>query len=201
MKLSLRIPTRYRPVIRGFTLVEAAVGTLIMSVVATAMMSLYVYGSKSFVIMGNYSDLDGKSRNTVDKISREIRNASALTGFSTNSPKYLQLFNSTSGSTTTITYDPTLRVVTIKKVIGATTTITTNLTQCDQWTFELYSRAPNFSSTNITFYYATNGAGQLDMTRCKLINMSWKCSRQVMGTKLTTESVETAQIVLRNKVN
>ena len=32
----------------------------------------------------------------------------------------------------------------------------------------------------------------------KLIDVSWKCSRKIMGEKLNTESVQTAKIVIRN---
>jgi hypothetical protein len=49
------------------------------------------------------------------------------------------------------------------------------------------------------FFPATNSAGAYDLSVCKLINMTWKCSRTVLGSKLNTESVQTAQVVLRNK--
>jgi len=41
----------------------------------------------------------------------------------------------------------------------------------------------------------------VDINACKLINMTWKCSRTIFGSKRNTESIQTAQIVLRNKVN
>ncbi len=49
------------------------------------------------------------------------------------------------------------------------------------------------------FYPATNSSGVYDPSICKLINMSWKCSRTILGSKMNTESVQTAQVVLRNK--
>jgi hypothetical protein len=51
----------------------------------------------------------------------------------------------------------------------------------------------------LVFYPATNNAGALDLTICKVINMNWKCSRAILQQKINTESVQTAQIVLRNK--
>ena len=72
------------------------------------------------------------------------------------------------------------------------------LTECDRWDFELFQRAPQKSGSYV-FFPATNSAGAYDLSICKLINMSWKCSRTILGSKLNTESVQTAQIVLRNK--
>jgi len=182
----------------GFTMAELLVATLLFMMALASIMALLMYGLKSFHIMGNYVDLDIKSRNAVDSISREIRNSSALVSFTNNSTmKYLKLTNSTKGITDELTYNPTTKTLTLKISGQQPKTL---LTECDQFDFSLYSRAPKLSSTNITFYGATNAAGVIDPYYCKLVNMSWRCSRKILGTTLTTESVQTAQIVLRNKV-
>lgn len=49
------------------------------------------------------------------------------------------------------------------------------------------------------YFPAINTAGQLDLSLCKLIKVYWKCSRNILGQKVNTESVQAAQIVLRNK--
>jgi hypothetical protein len=72
------------------------------------------------------------------------------------------------------------------------------LTECDRWDFELYQRTPKSGGTYV-FYPATNIAGAYDLSICKLIDMTWKCSRTILGSKANTESVQTAQVVLRNK--
>ena len=186
---------------RAFTLVEMMVGVGVGSLVLASVAALTMYTSRSFVVMGNYEDLEIKSRNAVDAIGREIRNSSALLAFQTNLPiTSLTLTNATAANSVVLTYNSTKRTLVLQKTGQAAQTI---LTQCDQWNFALYDRAPitNSFSTNILFYPATNALGQLDQTYCKLINMSWSCSRQILSVKLTTESVQTAQIVLRNKVN
>ena len=66
----------------------------------------------------------------------------------------------------------------------------TNLAGCDQWTFSMFQRTP---TNNWTFYPAS------DKSLCKLIQMSWKCSRTILGKKINTEEVMTAEVVLRNK--
>ncbi len=181
----------WRRTSHAFTLVEVlvamALGMLLLSIVAM----LFGNGARSFACLGNYRDLDAKSMMALDVMGREIRGATALTAFSTNSATpYFTLAN---GSTNiTFTYYPTAGTVVMTKTGQSAIT---NLTGCDRWNFSFYTRAPNTNSfsTNITFY------GTTDSTACKLIQMSWKCSRTILGSKLNTESVQTAQIVLRNK--
>ena len=44
--------------------------------------SLWLFGSRSFAAMGNYADLDARSRNALDLMSRDIRQATQVTGVS-----------------------------------------------------------------------------------------------------------------------
>lgn len=149
--------------------------------------------------MGNYISLDRKSRNTLDVLSREIRNATGVVAFNTNLPaRWLTLTNASQATVVTLTYDSNARTLVMTKTGQAAQTY---LTECERWDFALFSRAPLLSTNNITFYSATNTTGVMDVTLCKLISMSWKCSRTVLGSKFNTESVQTAQIVMRNKVN
>ena len=181
----------------GFTLVETMVAMAAGCLLIGGVVALGMYTARSFNIIGNYVDLDSQSRNAADVLGREIRNASDLIAFSTNNPAYLTLQNDTTGQTITITYNKNTSTLTLAKTGQATQTLLAN---CDDWTFSLYDRHPDITATNIAFYAATNSAGQLDPNFCKVINMSWKCSRTILGAKLNTESVQTAQIVLRNKI-
>src|SRR5262249_10402165 len=146
--------------VQGFTLIETLVSAGLATAMLTVAVFLTVYGARTFAAMGNYIDLDDQSRNAVDIIGREIRDSSAVVAFQTNLPTmWLKLTNATSGTTSILTYDSNARTLVFQKTgQGART----NLTQCDQWSFSLYDRAPLVSATNITFHAATNGAGQLD---------------------------------------
>jgi Tfp pilus assembly protein PilW len=176
----------------GFTLVEMMVATGVSLLLFAGLVALGMYTGKSFCMVGNYVDLDAQSRNTADLLGRQIRDASALVAYSTNNPAYLELSNSI-GQTITITYSNTPGTLTLAVSGLAAQTL---LTHCNSWTFSLYNRAPIISSftNNIVFYAATNAA------TCKMINMSWDCSRNILGSKFTTESVQTAEIVLRNQI-
>ena len=69
----------------GFTFVELLVGLGLGSIVMTMVAALSVFSSRAFYSMSNYVDLDVHSRNAVDIIGRELREATALTDWKTNS--------------------------------------------------------------------------------------------------------------------
>src|SRR6266850_1761689 len=166
--------------------------TFVELMVAMALASLIVYSARTFAALGNYTDLDLHSRNALDVIGREVRQATAVIDSQTNSSvNYVTLTNANVGATIKLSWDTNARTVVFEKT-GQPAQIC--LTECDAWNFTLFNRAPNISSTNIAFNTAMN------LADCKLINMSWRCSRTILGSKINTESVQTAQIVLRNKV-
>ena len=170
-------------------LVAVGIGALVLAVVAT----LANFGARSFATMVNYSDLDQKSRQAIDIMIREIRQATRVTGMHTALPtKWLRLTNADLGHTVTFTWTSTNGVVVFEKTGQPARNL---LSDCDAWDFALYTRQPYFINNSIKFNPATN------LSDGKLIDMSWKCSRSLIGQKVNSESVQTAQIVLRNKVN
>ena len=181
----------------GFSLVEVMIAMGLGSLVLAMVMSFSLFGARSSAAIGNYASLDGRSRYALDVITREIRQAAAVIAIQTNLPvKSLTLTNTDEAATVTLTYDSTARTLVLAKT-GQPDLLA--LTECDRWDFALYQRTPWVTTTNVMFYPATNGSGGIDLTVVKLINMSWKCSRQILAQKVNTESVQAAQIVLRNK--
>jgi len=182
----------WRRAFAAFTLIELMVGLGLGSIVMTMMASLTVYSSRAFYSMSNYVDLDVHSRNAVDVIGRELREATAVIDWKTNSGnRFLTLTNVTTANSATITWHKDAGTLVLSKRGQPDQTL---LTGCDKWAMALYTRAPNLNSNGLSF----NTANTLD--DCKLVNMSWKCSRSILGSKINTETVQTAQIVLRNKV-
>ena len=183
--------------LRGLTLVEVMMATGLGSLVLAAVGFLSLFGARSSLAMANYTDLEFKSRYALDVISREIRQAKAVVSFQTNLPvKSLTLTNSDQAARITLSWDSNDRTVTLQKTGQSDLTA---LTGCDRLDFNLYQRTPLVTATNIIFYPATNSTGVLDPSFCKLVNLSWKCSRAILSQKINTESVQAAQIVLRNK--
>ena len=166
---------------RGWTLVETMVAMFGGSVI---MGSIIITGSSvtnSMVAIMNYNDLDNASRNTLDVMSRDLRNTAIVTALSTNS---VTVSNTITGDNVSYTWDGastfTRTFNGVRKVM---------LTGCDTLIFNGYQRNP---TTNLQFLAASTAA------QTKLISVSWRCSRKILGAKLNTESVQTAQICIRN---
>jgi Tfp pilus assembly protein PilW len=157
--------------------IASSVGTIVLGAVAI----LWYFSANSFVALGNYGDLDRASRNTLDTMSREIRQTRGLASFSSTSLS----FTDYDTNTLTYVYDSNARTLTRQK-LGTNTVL---LTQCDYLNFDISQRNP---SNSFTFYPATNAS------LAKLIDLSWRCSRTILGNKINTESVQTAKIVVRN---
>ncbi len=172
---------------RGFTLVETMVALGLATLVLAYVMVVFVSGVTNFTGLGNYASLTGQSRLALDLMSRDIREATQIVGYQTSPTKTLTLTNAFEGTAVTYTWDPTTGFLSCAKTGQPTRTL---LAGCQAWDFSFYQRTPN---DGWTFYPTT------DLTQCKLINMSWKCARTVVGQRQNTENVTTAQVVLRNK--
>ncbi len=167
----------------AWSVFEMLIAMSIASIVFAAVASVSLFTARSFVAMGNYADLDRASRNALDVMSRDIRQAQHLTGYSSSRLDFTNLDGST------FSYIYRSNSTTLTRVYGGVATIL--LTNCDYLTFNISQRNP---SNNFTFYPATTNRPDL----AKLIDLSWKCSRQILGAKVNTESVQTAKIVMRN---
>ena len=182
---------------QAFTLIEISVAIAVGSIVLAAVATLTMYAAKASLAMVNYTDLDSKSRYALDVITREIRQSTGLLAYSTNqSAQSLTLTNANQAAAITLTYSPDTRKVVMSKTGESDLTA---LTECDTWNFALYQRTPYITTTNVLYYPATNGSGVMDVNLCKLISLSWKCSRTIFAQKVNTESVQAAQIILRSK--
>ena len=198
MTLKFQPRLTYRCDTVAMTLVELLIGVGIGSIVLALLSVLTVFGTRSFASLGNYSILNEQSHAGIDRVTRELRQASGVVSWSTNSvPKWLVVTNVTVASNGTTnaysvrySWDSDRQLVMRKSTAGADTVL---LEGCDSWNFSLCTGFPNAGATN-GFYPATNAAD------CKLINMVWRCSRLVGGmSAVNTESEQFAQIVLRNK--
>jgi len=165
------------------SLVEMLIATGLGTVLMTAIISLMIFGARSFVAVGNYVDMDVKSRNALDRISQEIRQAAGLQSYSTSQ----LIFTNDDLTTLTYTYDSAGKKLT-RSQGGATQVL---LTQCDSLNWYMYQRN------------MTNGTDEpiptSDKNQCKLIKLTWVCSRTILGKRANTESVQSAEIVIRKK--
>jgi hypothetical protein len=168
-------------------LISAGIGSILVASIA----ALSLYGARSFSVIGNFADMEADSRQALDLLSREFRQASAVVDCQTNQAvKYISLANTTLGTTAKVTWDSELRTVTLT-AHGSDRLL---LEECDYWDVKLYQRMVVISPTNVAF------SGAATTNDCKAIEMSWRCSRTNQGQHLNTESIQRAYLVLRNKV-
>lgn len=180
MKIKTTNHSRYGRSCAAMTLVEVMVSAGLASLLFATLALLWAHGARSVLAMTNYTELDRSSKYALDLMSRDIRQAKAMTSFATtniamtnDSAAYSYNYNGVA-KTLTRTYAGSSRVL---------------LTECDNLAFGIYNRVP----TNNFDFRATT-----DVTQAKLVDVNWKCSRKIKGQKVNTESIQTAKIVMRN---
>lgn len=173
----------------GWSLVELMVATVIGTMIMLAVMATSMYTARSFAAMGNYADLDRASRNTLDQMTRDIRQAKVV---SFNEEMNRLIFTNKDNSMFAYLYEPdTKRVLRYDRPTpSAPVSTRVMLTGCDYFDFRIFLRNP---TNGFWFPYSANAQQQ----NTKLVDVSWKCSRRVLS-QFNTESVQTAKIVLRN---
>ena len=171
-------------------MIEMMVTFAVSGVILTALLSFIVYAAKSFAAMENYVDLEQKSQLALDTMTREIRETQCLTNYGTRQVNGQTLTNTLTFwdyDNQNLTYNFTNNVL-LRQKAGVDTMLLTNV---DYLTFSIFQRNPIGGTYD---QYATANAAN-----CKLISVSWVCSRTILGSRLNTESVQTAKIVIRKQ--
>ena len=145
----------------------------------------FLYCFRSLGVITNYMDMDIASRNALDQMTRDIRQMSEVTGFTASEVT----FNDPNGGTLKFSWSPDTRKLTREHPLGSPPQELLN--SCDLLEFQMFQHNP-LPGTN-------NFIPTTDATICKMVSLSWKCSRVLQGNQMNTESVQATQIVLRNK--
>ena len=185
----------------GFTLPELLMAMAVASVTLTALMIFTMFAGKSFAAIENYVDLEQKTQTALDVMTRDIRQAQRLTGFGTATFNGRKVTNSVSfldddGTPLSFAYtnmpsgkDNEPVGVLMRNKNGAVSMLLTNV---DYLSFNLFQRNPVGGSVYDQHTFS-------DTSRCKLISVSWVCSRSILGSKINTESVQTTKIIIRKQ--
>ncbi len=165
------------------SLVEIMVALAVASILLLAVAVLGIYGGRSFAGLANYTDLDAKSRHALDRLTKDVRQVNRLTASTSTS----LTFEDADGGSLQYVYSPTDR--TLSRIKGTDTEVL--LTECDNLNFAIFQRNP----INGTYdQYPTASAAT-----AKLINVTWTCSRKILGNTMNTENVQTAKVVIRKQ--
>lgn len=165
----------------GATLAEFLIGLGMSGLVLAVTAAFGIFSGKSLMSIWNYVDLDQRSQIAVDTLTKEVRQTTGVMEFATNR----LMFSESDGVPLVYEYFPGRR--TLERSKGGQTSVL--LTECDSLTFNIFQRNP---SNAVYDYFPT-----ATVTNCKMINVSWVCTRKVLGTALNSESVQTAKVVIR----
>jgi hypothetical protein len=175
--------------------VALAVGGLLLATMA----AFSLHGARTFVTLSNYVDLNGQSRIAVDKLGQEIRQAVKVTAYAPE--KITMLVGSNS---VTYAFSPDKRILTRQVGSGTPQTL---LKGCDSARFDIYQR----QATNTDFSSAVSGVLSVlplsvdpiyptaTVDSAKIVQLTWNCSRSILGKSASTEAAQFARIVIRKQ--
>ncbi len=178
----------------AFTLVEMSMAIAISGLILTVVLSFSVYAAKTFAAMYNYVDLEQMSQTAVDSMLKDVRQTRALSSYGTttlNGRTITNTLNFLDFDNQPLTYQFTNNCL-FKTKGGVTDMMLTNV---EYLCFQVFMRAP--TGNNFDQFPIANNANAL--ATAKVISVSWICSRSILGSKLNTESVQTAKIVIRKQ--
>jgi prepilin-type N-terminal cleavage/methylation domain-containing protein len=172
---------------KGFTMIEMIVAVAISSLVMLALTSFSFYSSRSLLAISNYDDLDQQSQLALDKFCKEVRQVKQLTSYTTNASGITGLtFQDVDDVPLTFTYDSGAKTLT--RVKNGFSKV--YLTGCDSLQFQIFQRTP---LSNTFDCVTTANAGN-----CKLVEVTWSCSRRNPQMAINSQSIQSAKVCLRN---
>jgi hypothetical protein len=167
----------------GFSLVEylvtLTITVLIIGVGAAASENFL----RAVAFLTNSVDIDGKNRLAIDRMSREIRGCDAVDTAWSNG-----LVLRVGTNLVAFEYHPEKRELVRDDPETGTEVYVKG---CDYVRFDLFRRNRLGDPYN-NYPVATT-------TNCKIVQISWVCSRRLLGFKANTGRMESARVVIRNQ--
>ena len=180
-----------RRAVQGMTLIELMIAMGIFSVVSMALTTIFIFSLRSFETMSNYANLDRDNRVAVDTITRDVRQASYVSDYKADPPTLTLVSGS---DTVSYLYDEDAQTLTRSASDGSERVL---LELCTELTFNLFQR--NAVGGSYDVFPVAKGSWT---NTAKVVELSWKTNRRLKGTsRINSEYVETARIVIRNQSN
>ena len=174
------------------TLVELQIASVVAVILFGAVMALAFYTARSFAAFTNYVDLDVNSRNALDVMTSEIRQADILTAATSTSLTF-QTTDPATGARHILKYAYDAGRKELTRVLdGGQPDVL--LTECTFLQFGTFQRNTTPSLDN-GFVPVSTAQPNL----CKVVQLTWICSRKILGKTANTESVQSAKVVIRKK--
>ena len=168
----------------GMALVEAMMAIGVTGLIMVALVGISVFSGRSFVAMANYVELDDGNRIAIDTLTRDLRSCNKVMICYTN---FLVLEDSDS---TWLFYYHNQWSKEFWRIKGSDPAQLL-LTSCEGLQFNMGKR--NTQPGTLDQYPAATAV------EAKVVDVSWKCYREILGVKANTEAVQTAKIVIRRQ--
>jgi hypothetical protein len=173
----------------AFTLVEYMIATSIGLLVLAAALLLWAFATRTCASLLGYVELSTTSKNALDRIGQQIRNAWTIQSCSATQ---LVLISPDDAGTGRITNTFAYKTDAQTLLWTNAATVKTLLTDCTNFQFKVYTRVPMSNS----FELNTNAWAK---DTAKVVQMEWTCIRKITGDKKSVESQVSAKVVIRNK--
>lgn len=164
------------------SLVELMMASGLGVIVMGAIMTMSFYTARSFVSLDNYADMDQESRLALDRMTREIRQAESMDSVSATNI----VFNIAPGGPLEYQYLP--QAEELRQLKGSEMTLL--LSGCKGVKFEVFQR----NTMGGTFNQFPN---IVTTNQAKVIQVSWTCARDIMGSEENVVNVQSAKVVVR----
>lgn len=166
----------------AMSLMEMMVAMGISGVILVAVTTLSFYTARSFAALSNYTSLDQQSQYTLDRLTKTIRQATGVAEYSDTN------------IVLDMSPDPPVQFAYVaadqKFVEISDNAVTDLLTECSALQFDIYQRNTQSGTFNqFPHVSSTNTA--------KIVQVSWTCTREILGSKVNSESIQSAKIVIR----
>ena len=167
----------------GIGLVEAMVAIGITALLILVLTNVSMLSGRMFASFFNYVDLDDANRIAMDTMTRDVRECNRVVSCSATR----LVIEDSDAFNVTYAFDAGAATLTRSKA-GIERIL---LKECDTLKFNLGTHNPK--DGNFEVYETT------DVSIAKVVNISWNCSRTILGKKANTENVQTARIVIRKQ--
>jgi Tfp pilus assembly protein PilW len=168
----------------AMSILELMVAMFVGFMALAAVSMLSVYTIRSFAALSNYVELDKNSRNTLDHMTQLIREADGVLNY--NSHNVTLSYHNLPMS---FTYTPDTKQLVLTQTDGTQKVLLKN---CDFLDFQIFQR--NSVSGTYDQYPVT-----INESAAKIIQVSWICSKSLIGNLINSESVQSAKIVIRKQ--
>jgi prepilin-type N-terminal cleavage/methylation domain-containing protein len=176
----------------GWTLVEMMVAVALFSLAGMALMGLYIFSVKTMASMYSYSVLDQYNRQAMDQLTREIRQAKRVLGYTTNSITVLTADEyGNNGPRVTYTFSPSTQKMLRTSSDGTTKVLLNN---CSLLKFDLFTRCPSNAAFGSFPVAVDNWSNTV-----KVLQLTWKTMVTQPSGIANSENVQTARIVIRKQ--